>query len=68
MAPSDQLNYPIHQRTLDNGLRDLRFTASTRAPTGSVVFVDIDTASLKSVGVWPWPRHLHAELLDRLSR
>jgi diguanylate cyclase (GGDEF)-like protein len=51
-------------RPLDNGLRDLRFAATPRTATGSVVFVDIDSQSLSSVGVWPWPRHVHADLLD----
>lgn len=28
--------------------------------------VDIDAASLREIGTWPWPRSLHGELLDRL--
>ena len=51
---------------LDDALRDLRFGAAPRGVTGSVVFVDIDARSLASVGVWPWPRQIHAQLLDRL--
>src|SRR5689334_5587546 len=53
-------------RPLDNGLRDMRFAATPRVASGSVVFVDIDSQSLSSVGVWPWPRHIHAQLLDAL--
>jgi diguanylate cyclase (GGDEF)-like protein len=53
---------------LDNALRDARFLLTTRGTTGDTVFVDIDSASLKSVGVWPWPRHLHAQMLDTLMR
>lgn len=53
-------------RPLDDTLRDFRFSAATRPVTGSVVFVDIDTRSLSSVGVWPWPRQVHARLLDEL--
>jgi diguanylate cyclase (GGDEF)-like protein len=55
-------------RPLDNGLRDLRFAAMPRLATDSVVFVDIDSKSLSSVGVWPWPRHVHADLLDALMQ
>ena len=51
---------------LDNFLRDLRFPAQSRPATGSVVVAEIDTRSLEQVGVWPWPRRVHAELLDRL--
>ena len=53
---------------LDNALRDARFALTTRGTTGDTVFVDIDSASLKSVGVWPWPRHLHAQMLDTLMQ
>jgi diguanylate cyclase (GGDEF)-like protein len=51
---------------LDNALRDPRFGYAPAAATGNTVFVDIDAASLDSVGVWPWPRSVHARLLDRL--
>ena len=38
----------------------------TRAKTGVAVrFVDIDEASLKRYGQWPWPRTLIAKLLDQ---
>ena len=53
-------------RPLDNGLADWRFAQTNRPPTGSVVLVEIDPASLRRVGVWPWPRRVYAELLDKL--
>ncbi|OEO33263.1 hypothetical protein VW23_007520 [Devosia insulae DS-56] len=52
--------------SLDRLTGDSRFQFSDRPASGQVVFVDIDSASLAQVGVWPWPRQLHAELLDRL--
>lgn len=51
---------------LDNSLRSLRFGLSSIPATGNTVFVDIDAASLESVGVWPWPRSIHAQVLDEL--
>lgn len=33
----------------------------------SVVIVAIDDASLGRIGRWPWPRTVHADLIDRLS-
>jgi diguanylate cyclase (GGDEF)-like protein/PAS domain S-box-containing protein len=51
---------------LDNVLRDPRFSLGQRVATGATVFVDIDAASLESVGRWPWPRSVHARLLDEL--
>ncbi|HEV7278533.1 MAG TPA: EAL domain-containing protein [Devosiaceae bacterium] len=53
-------------KPIDQGLRDLRFLADEREPTGSVVFLEIDAKSLSAVGVWPWPRRLHATVVDLL--
>ncbi|MHB1110134.1 MAG: EAL domain-containing protein [Devosia sp.] len=53
-------------KPIDNALRDLRFSAGERLPTGGIVFLDIDTRTLDAVGVWPWPRRIHAEITDRL--
>ncbi|MGV8830499.1 MAG: putative bifunctional diguanylate cyclase/phosphodiesterase [Devosia sp.] len=50
----------------DHALQSWRFAASSQPVSGDVVFVEIDAASLQSVGVWPWPRTVHAALLDRL--
>jgi diguanylate cyclase (GGDEF)-like protein len=45
------------------------YLAPTLAPrdTGRVVVVEIDQQSLERLGRWPWPRRLHAELIDRLA-
>ncbi len=53
--------------TLRNDLADLRFAWQSRAATGDVVVVAIDAPSIEQIGVWPWPRRLHAELLQRLD-
>lgn len=53
---------------IDNGLRDVRFGAATRPVTGNTVFVDIDSRSLSATGIWPWPRTVHARLLDALMQ
>lgn len=50
----------------DARLSGLRFAAADRSPSGDFVFVDIDARSLTEVGIWPWPRSVHADLLDRL--
>ena len=28
----------------------------------------IDSPSIESIGVWPWPRRVHADLIDKLTR
>lgn len=32
-----------------------------------IVIVAIDDVSIQQFGVWPWPRTLHADMIDRLS-
>jgi diguanylate cyclase (GGDEF)-like protein len=34
---------------------------------GLVIFVDMDEASIKAIGRWPWPRKFHAGLINALS-
>jgi diguanylate cyclase (GGDEF)-like protein/PAS domain S-box-containing protein len=53
---------------LRNVLTDLRFAWQSRAATGDIVVVAIDAPSIEQIGVWPWPRRLHAELLRRLDK
>src|SRR5262245_28627468 len=52
---------------LQNALTDVRFNWSPRQATGDIVLVAIDAPSLEAVGVWPWPRQIHAQLIDRLE-
>jgi adenylate cyclase len=37
------------------------------APTSPIVIVEIDEASIRELGAWPFRRALHARLLDRIS-
>jgi diguanylate cyclase (GGDEF)-like protein/PAS domain S-box-containing protein len=52
---------------LQNVLTDLNFAWTSRPASGDVVVVAIDSRSIERIGVWPWPRRLHAELLGRLE-
>lgn len=40
-----------------------------RTPTAStqLLVIAIDARSLREIGPWPWPRRVHAELLERLA-
>ena len=51
---------------LKNALVDLRFKVFPRHATGDIVIVAIDPPSIRAIGVWPWPRRLHAELIEKL--
>jgi diguanylate cyclase (GGDEF)-like protein len=55
-------------RPLDDRLAEFRFGQVTRAPTGDIVLVDIDAKSLAAIGTWPWPRNVHADIIDALTR
>src|SRR5215813_6954653 len=51
---------------IDNKLSDMRFWLVQSEATDRLALVTIDAPSLDQVGVWPWPRSLYANLLDRL--
>ncbi len=51
---------------LDRFLSDMRFALARTPVSNRIATVEIDSQSLKEVGVWPWPRTLHAALVDRL--
>ena len=59
---------PLENRLLD---RFVRSQAARLAPDPDIVMVDIDEKSLarmeKEAGRWPWPRVVHAELLEGLA-
>lgn len=40
---------------------------ATQSPPKDIVIIGIDDASIAALGRWPWPRVLHAEMLDLLS-
>ncbi len=44
-----------------------RFQMAPRSASGTIAFIAIDKTSLDALGVWPWPRGVYAELIDRIS-
>lgn len=45
-----------------------RMLKQTRAVDSRIMIVGIDDASLETIGQWPWPRSVHASLIDRLHQ
>lgn len=54
--------WPIDRLFVDAG-----FALSKRPATNHLALVEMDPHSLEKIGVWPWPRSIHARLLDRLT-
>ncbi|NOJ46084.1 EAL domain-containing protein [Bradyrhizobium archetypum] len=54
--------------SLRNALADLRFAWQSRQVSGNIVVIAIDASSIDRIGVWPWPRVLHAELIRQLQK
>ncbi len=52
---------------LNNLLYDRLRNLTPLAVDPRILVVAIDDRSLESLGRWPWPRSVHAELLDRLA-
>lgn len=52
---------------LDNALYDLHARYWRYTPDDRVVIVAIDAKSLDEIGRFPWPRSVHAQLIDRLT-
>ena len=51
----------------EDWLRVARNEAHKHPASGEFVIVKIDDPSLQQVGNWPWPRKVHAQLIDRLT-
>jgi EAL domain-containing protein (putative c-di-GMP-specific phosphodiesterase class I)/CHASE2 domain-containing sensor protein len=51
---------------LDRQLRMVRDGLRSHAASGEVAIVEIDARSLQRLDRWPWPRGIHAAIIDRL--
>ena len=49
-----------------NAITAFNSSINKRPASGNTVFVAIDSASLDHIGQWPWPRGVHANIVDRL--
>lgn len=54
-------------RRLDNLLYDALLRADPRPVSPEILVVAIDNRSVAALGRWPWPRDVHARLLDALA-
>ncbi|GIP49611.1 adenylate/guanylate cyclase domain-containing protein [Paenibacillus sp. J53TS2] len=60
------LVYRGYPSSLDSWVEDRVYQRQGFADS-RIVLIGIDDESIRSLGQWPWPRSVHAELLDRIS-
>lgn len=52
---------------LERRFYDLGTTSSARQPSDRIAVIAIDDQSIANLGRWPWPRDVHAKLIDKLA-
>ena len=57
------LAYPF-----ENVLHAFRSSFHVHKASGDIVLVAVDDETTKRVGRWPWPRRVHADLIDALTK
>ncbi|HEY0666380.1 MAG TPA: CHASE2 domain-containing protein [Gallionella sp.] len=53
--------------SLERKAYDLGVLASTRVPSEKIAVIAIDEQSIANLGRWPWPREIHARMIDVLA-
>lgn len=53
--------------TLELRFYDFASASSARAPSSRIAIIAIDDQSIATIGPWPWPRNVHARLIDQLA-
>jgi serine/threonine-protein kinase len=53
--------------TLERRYYDFASTSTSRQPSDRIAVIAIDDQSIANLGRWPWPRDIHAKLIDLLS-
>ena len=54
-------------QSLERKAYDLGVLASSRVPSDKVAVIAIDDQSIANLGRWPWPREIHAKMIDILA-
>ena len=53
--------------TLERRFYDFSSTSTSRQPSDRIAVIAIDDQSIANIGRWPWPRDIHAKLIDQLA-
>src|SRR3989338_2380136 len=54
-------------QSLERKAYDLGVQASSRTPSDKIAVIAIDEQSIANLGRWPWPREIHAKMIDILA-
>ena len=54
-------------QSLERKAYDLGVLASSRTPSDKIAVIAIDDQSIANLGRWPWPREIHAKMIDILA-
>lgn len=54
-------------QSLERKAYDLGVKATTRTPSDKIAVIAIDDQSIANLGRWPWPREIHAKMVDVLT-
>lgn len=52
---------------LERSAYDWGVRSTQKTPSDKIAIIAIDDESIANIGRWPWPRDLHAELIQKLS-
>jgi CHASE2 domain-containing sensor protein len=53
--------------TMERRFYDVASTSTSRQPSERIAVIAIDDQSIANLGRWPWPRDIHAKLIDKLA-
>ena len=53
--------------SLERRFYDFASTSTGRQPSDRIAIIAIDDQSIGNIGRWPWPRDVHAQLIDMLG-
>ena len=54
-------------QSLERKAYDMAMGLAERKPSDQIAIIAIDDQSLANLGRWPWPRDIHARLIDQLA-
>ncbi len=55
-------------QSLERKAYDVAVAATDRSPSPRIAVIAIDQRSIDNIGRWPWPRDVHAKMIDALGQ